>query len=100
MHAVSWASLLGPRLHEFDRQFMAGKVLRPVVELTDNLQDALEAIADRSACIVSFSWRNMFCTASVKLILGQSLCLTVNDDCSLLQLKVLDQTSDRESRNL
>ena len=28
------------------------------------------------------------------------LCLTINDDCSLLQLKVLDQTPDRESRNL
>ena len=96
MHAGLWASLLGPRLHEFDK----GKVLRPVVELADNLQDALEAFADRSACIMGFSWRNMFCTASVKLILGQSLCLTVNDDCSLLQLKVLDQTSDRESRNL
>ena len=40
-HAGLWASLLGPRLFEFKK----GKVLRPVVELADNLQDALEALA-------------------------------------------------------
>ena len=49
--------------------------------------ETLETIADRSACIVSFSSRNMFCTAPVQLILRQSLCLTVNDDCSLLILR-------------
>ena len=76
-----------------------GRALRPVAKLADNLQDALEAFANRSACIVGFGWRNMFCTASVKLILRQSLCLTVNDDCSLLQLKVLDKTLNKEYRN-
>ena len=50
MHAGLWASLLGPRLPEFDK----GKVLGAVVELANNLQDALEAFAGRSACIVSF----------------------------------------------
>ena len=50
MHAGLWASLLGPRLPEFDK----GIVLRAVVELANNLQGALEAFAGRSACIVSF----------------------------------------------
>ena len=49
-HAGLWASLLGPQLPEFDK----GKVLGAVVELANNLQDALEAFAGRSACIVSF----------------------------------------------
>ena len=48
------------------------------------------------------SWASVggTCFASVKAILRQSLCLMVNDDCSLLQLKVLDKTLNRESRNL
>ena len=33
----------------------------------------------------------MFCTAPVKLIFRQELCLTINNDCSLLQLKELDR---------
>ena len=34
--ALGKASLLGTWLHKFDK----GKVLRPVIELADNLQDA------------------------------------------------------------
>ena len=38
-----------------------GRALRPVAKLADNLQDALEAFANPSVCIVGFGWRNMFC---------------------------------------
>ena len=70
-HAGLWASLLGPRLHEFNK----GKVLRPVVELADNLQDALEALALQLEEHVLHSF-------------GQA------------DPEVLDTTPNRESRNL